>query len=509
MTTLPVMPAPVHIRATSSQFELTATTSIHSSGSAVDVARYLSQALRPATGFDFPLRTDGDAGSDRGSTDSASSTISLTIGDTALPVAGYLLTVRDDRIEIRADDAAHLFAGVQTLRQLLPSAIEATTAQPGPWHVRGVEISDYPRFAYRGAMLDVARHFFSVAEVQRYIDRMALLKLNVLHLHLTDDQGWRLHIESWPQLTALGATTAVGGGSGGFYSAADYTEIVAYAASRYITIVPEIDIPGHTNAALAAYPELNASGTAPAPYTGIEVGFSSLAIRSEVTYQFLDDVFREVSALTPGPYLHLGGDESLATSDDDYLYFIARATHIAASHGKTLIGWHEMGRSHELPHGTIGQYWSYVTPREDADARVTSFIEQGGRMIMSPADAIYLDMKYASVEPLGLEWADGPTTLHDAYHWDPAAIVPGVADEHILGIEAPLWTETIDNLRDLDYMVFPRIIAAAEIAWSPREMHDWANFTQRLADLSPRLDAAQINYNRVSEVSWPEVNNKS
>ncbi|GAA1225204.1 beta-N-acetylhexosaminidase [Rhodoglobus aureus] len=490
MTNPPVMPAPVHLSASSGHFELTAGTRIHAPGDAEAVARYLAELLQPATGFALTIDQED-----------ASGAISLTIGATDLPTPGYRLSVTEARIELRADDVPSLFAGVQTLRQLLPVAIEASTTQDVTWLVAGIEIHDYPRFSYRGAMLDVARHFFDVAAVKRYVDRMALLKLNVLHLHLTDDQGWRLHINSWPNLTALGATTAVGGGHGGFYSKADYTEIVDYAASRYITVVPEVDVPGHTNAALVAYPELNCDDVAREPYAGIEVGFSSLCIDKEVTYQFLDDVFREVSELTPGPYLHLGGDESLATSDEDYLAFIKRATEIATSHGKTLIGWHELGRSGDLPEGTIGQYWSYVTPREDADKRVNSFIQQGGRMIMSPADAIYLDMKYASDEKLGLEWADGPTTLSDAYHWDPAAIVEGITDEHILGIEAPIWTETIDNVRDLEYMAFPRIIAAAEIAWSPRSVHDWNDFTRRLADYAPRLDAAEIAYNRVPEMS--------
>ncbi|MGV8857885.1 family 20 glycosylhydrolase [Rhodoglobus sp.] len=501
MTTAPVMPAPVHFSAGTGHCALTDTTVIHATGSAQRVAEYLAELLRPATGFRLPVATAATAAT---AATPDSPTIELTVGDTAQPTPGYLLSVTETRIELRADDAAQLFAGVQSLRQLLPHAIEHHTVQDVAWLVPCVDISDYPRFSYRGAMLDVARHFFDVTAVKRYLDRMALLKLNVLHLHLTDDQGWRIHIDSWPNLTGLGATTAVGGGVGGFYTKADYTEIVEYAASRYITVVPEIDVPGHTNAALSAYPELNCDDVAPAPYSGIEVGFSSLCIEKELTYQFLDDVFREISELTPGRYLHLGGDESLATSDEDYLEFIQRATAIAASHGKTLIGWHEMGRSRDLPAGTVGQYWSYVTPRDDADKRVASFIEQGGQIIMSPADAIYLDMKYASDEKLGLEWADGPTTLHNAYNWDPAAITSGVTDEHILGIEAPLWTETIDNVRDLEYMVFPRIIAAAEIAWSPRSAHDWADFTRRLADWSPRLDAAEITYNRVNEVSWPQ-----
>lgn len=509
MTTAPVLPTPVHFSAATGHCTITASTVIHAAGNALPVAQYLTELLHPAMGFTLGVIPPGTVGFGAAGTDTGlgtgigagAGTISLTIGDTALPSPGYHLTITATSIELRADDAAQLFAGVQSLRQLLPPAIEANTVQDVAWLVPCVEISDYPRFSYRGAMLDVARHFFAVADVKRYLDRMALLKLNVLHLHLTDDQGWRIQIDSWPNLTVLGATTAVGGGSGGFYSKADYTEIVEYAASRYITIVPEIDVPGHTNAALAAYPELNCDGIAPAPYTGIEVGFSSLCIAKDVTYQFLDDVFREISELTPGPYLHLGGDESLATTDEDYLEFIRRATTIAASHGKTLIGWHEMGRSRDLPAGTIGQYWSYVSPRDNADKRVASFIEQGGRIIMSPADAIYLDMKYASDETLGLEWADGPTTLHDAYNWDPAAIVNGVTDEHILGVEAPLWTETIGNVRDLEYMAFPRIIAAAEIAWSPRAVHNWNDFSRRLADWSPRLEAADITYNLTPEAS--------
>lgn len=499
MTKLLVMPLPVHVKAGSGYFELAPDTTIHATGDAEPVGNYLADLLRQATGCS--TTASGAASATAASGSSASGAIALAISPTSLPTPGYLLTVSESGIELQADDAPSLFAGVQTLRQLLPVAIEAATPQDVDWIVPCVEIRDYPRFAYRGAMLDVARHFFDVATVKHYLDRMALLKLNMLHVHLTDDQGWRLHIDAWPNLTALGATTAVGGGSGGFYTKADYDEIVKYAGSRYITIVPEIDVPGHTNAALAAYPELNCDGVAREPYTGIEVGFSSLCINKEVTYKFLDDVFREVSELTPGPYLHLGGDESLATSDRDYLAFIKRATEIAASHGKTLIGWHEMGRSRDLPEGTVGQYWSYVTPRDGAENRVASFIEQGGRVIMSPADAIYLDMKYASDEKLGLEWADGPTTLRDAYDWDPAAIVEGVTDEHILGIEAPLWTETIDNVHDLEYMVFPRIIAAAEIAWSARSAHDWADFTRRLADYSPRLDAAEIAYKHVPEMS--------
>lgn len=402
---------------------------------------------------------------------------------------GYTLEIDAAGIRIAAADEAGAFYARQTLLQLVVDG-----------RVPFATIEDHPRFAYRGAMLDVARHFFTVAEVERYIDDIALLKINHLHLHLTDDQGWRIEIESWPELTRAGATTQVGGGGGGFYTQDEYRRIVEHAASRFVTIVPEIDMPGHTNAAIVAYPEL---GDAPAePYEGIEVGFSSLAIRSERTYGFVDDVVREVAALTPGPYLHLGGDESLATTDDDFLFFVARATAIAANHGKTLIGWHEMGRSTDLPTGTIGQYWSFTTPQPGAAEHTLSFVEQGGSVIMSPADVAYLDMKYDEHSRLGLVWAEGPTSAPDAYGWGPAAIVPGVGEEQLLGVEAPLWSETLATIDDVEEMAFPRLAAIAEIAWSPRAERDWAEFAPRLAAFGRVLDAAGISYTRVPEVDW-------
>ena len=409
----------------------------------------------------------------------------LALVDT-LPEEGYRLEIDASGIRIEAADEPGLFHGRQTLLQLTVDG-----------RVPFVTIEDYPRFAYRGAMLDVARHFFGVEDVKKYIDDIALLKLNHLHLHLTDDQGWRIQIDSWPELTRAGATTEVGGRGGGsavplYYSKDQYREIVEYAASRFITIVPEIDMPGHTNAASVAYPEL--SDTPVQPYEGIEVGFSSLAIRSERTYQFVDDVVREVAALTPGAYLHLGGDESLSTSDDDFLYFIGRATAIAATYGKTLIGWHEMGRSTELPAGTIGQYWSFTTPQPGAAEHTLSFVEQGGAVIMSPADVAYLDMKYDPLTELGLTWANGPTSIEESYGWDPAAIVPGIGDEQLLGVEAPLWSETTATIQDVEYLAFPRLASVAEIAWSPRGTRDFAEFSPRLDRFVGLLDELRIKH---------------
>jgi hexosaminidase len=400
------------------------------------------------------------------------------------PAEGYTLEATTAGISITASDEAGLFHGIQTLKQLTrDSAVPVT------------RIDDYPRFAYRGAMLDVARHFFDVGSVKKYIDDIALLKLNYLHLHLTDDQGWRIAIDGWPKLTEIGASTQVGGNGGGFYTQADYADIVAYAAERFVTIVPEIDMPGHTNAAISAYPEL---GDAPVePYEGIEVGFSSFAIHGEATYEFIDEVVRQVAALTPGPYLHLGGDESHATSDEDYLYFVERATGIAAKYGKTLIGWHEMGRSPALPSGTVGQYWSFTEPQEGAAEQTLAF----DRVIMSPADVAYLDMQYPETAQYGLVWANGPTGVREAYEWDPARIVEGVGDEQLLGVEAPLWTETLASLDELEFMAFPRIAAVAERAWSPAG-GSWAEFEGRLARFGAYLDALGVNFYRTAEVSW-------
>ena len=474
---------------------------------AAAVAETFAGQVRVATGFELPV-VEGAAGA---------SDVGLVIaeGEGGGSPEGYTLESGDDGVRIAAGAAAGLFWGTQSLRQLLPPEIEradASQAPSGGWFVPAASVADAPRFAYRGAMLDVARHFLPVEDVLAFVDAIALLKLNALHLHLTDDQGWRIEIESWPELTAIGASTSVDGDGGGFYTKKAYRRIVQYAAARFITIVPEIDLPGHTNAALSAYPELNCDGAAPAPYEGTEVGFSSLCAspeRAEATDRFLADVTREVAELTPGPWLHVGGDESLATSEADYLDLVRRITHAGAATGKTIIGWHEMGASRELPAGTVGQYWSFVEPEGDAASLTRSFVEQGGQVILSPADVAYLDMRYPDDAEgpggrvLGLDWAKGPTSLEEAYDWEPTAIVPGVGDDEILGIEAPLWAETLRTISDVEFMAFPRIAAVAEIAWSPQAeggSRAEADFAARLAAFGTHLDALGVSYYRVGDV---------
>ena len=261
---------------------------------------------------------------------------------------------------MRAQPPAGLFARCPDAAGGAARPTESPTAQPGPWTAPGGTILDYPRFAYRGAMLDVARHFFSVAQVERYIDQLALYKVDYLHLHLADDQGWRIAVNGWPQLTTIGAGTEVGGGPGGFYSQADYQAIVAYAAQRYVTVVPEIDMPGHTNAALASYPQLNCDGVAPPVYTGTDVGFSSLCVGLPITYQFLTDVINQLAALTPGQYLDIGGDEAHSTSPSDYATFVGKVQQIVAATGKTAIGWPDIAKATLLP-STVGQFWDTAT----------------------------------------------------------------------------------------------------------------------------------------------------
>lgn len=421
--------------------------------------------------------------------------IHLTLTDPDTPEApeSYELTITTTSLTLRAPTAAGLFYGVQTIRHLLPPAIEHAAARPLPLMLPVGRVSDAPRFAWRGAMLDVARHFFGVNDVKRYIDLLAMLKMNRLHLHLADDQGWRIEIKSWPNLAAHGGKTQVGGGAGGYYTQDQYAEIVAYASDRFVTIVPEIDMPGHTNAALSSYPELNCDGVAPPPYTGIEVGFSALCVEKDITYKFIDDVVREIAALTPGPYFHIGGDEVKTLTAGQYQNFIDRVQRIVQSHGKEAIGWDEIAPAPLLP-TTIVQHWRPNSPLGDA-------IAKRARLIMSPAHRVYVDMKYDTATPIGLNWA-AYIDVRDAYDWDPADLAGDVPERAILGVEAPLWSETVATIRDIEYLAFPRMAAIAEIGWSPQQRRDWDAFKDRLAAQARRWAALGINFYRSPQVDW-------
>jgi len=472
-----VVPAPASVQPSSGvTHTLASSTTIHAAPGATGVADYLATVLRRSTGYALPIATAGTTPSPSGVS------LLLSGAGTAVGAEGYELDVTAATVVLRAQTAAGLFHGVQTLRQLLPASVESSTAQPGPWTLPGGRIVDLPRFAYRGAMLDVARHFHPVATVKQYLDQIALYKINYLHLHLSDDQGWRIAIDSWPRLTTHGGSTQVGGGPGGYYTKAQFQEIVAYAASRYITIVPEIDMPGHTNAALSSYAELNCNGVAPPLYTGTAVGFSSLCTTKEITYTFVDHVLGELAALSPGPFLHIGGDEANVTPAAQYAAFVTRIQPMVTARGKAVMGWHQIGAS-AVQHSAnrVVQYWGLST----SDASVNTAVSRGARVVMSPANRAYLDMKYNSSTPIGLSWA-GLVEVQTAYGWDPGAYLSGVPASAVLGVEAPMWTETIVTPEHIEYMAFPRLPAIAELGWSPWSTHNWDSFRLRLGAQGPR-----------------------
>ncbi|WP_441349111.1 beta-N-acetylhexosaminidase [Streptomyces sp. NTH33] len=486
-----VVPAPASVTAGRTAYRITSGTHIRvdDSREARQVGAYLADLLRPSTGYRLPVTTHGQGG------------IRLRLAKGSFGAEGYRLDSGAQGVTITAREPAGLFHGVQTLRQLLPAAVEKKSVQPGPWPVAGGTVQDSPRYAYRGAMLDVSRHFFTVAQVKRYIDELALYKYNALHLHLSDDQGWRIAIDSWPRLATYGGSTQVGGGQGGYYTKADYKEIVRYAASRHLEVVPEIDMPGHTNAALASYAELNCDGVAPPLYTGINVGFSSLCVHKEITYDFVDDVIRELAALTPGRHLHIGGDEAHSTSHDDYVKFMDRVQPIVARYGKTVIGWHQLTGATPAK-GALVQYWGLDSTSAAEKAQVARAAQNGTGLIMSPADRVYLDMKYTKDTPLGLAWA-GYVEVKRSYDWDPGGHLPGVPASAVRGVEAPLWSETLSTSAHIDTMAFPRLPGVAELGWSPAATHDWDTYKVRLAAQAPRWDALGIGYHRSPQVPWP------
>jgi hexosaminidase len=404
----------------------------------------------------------------------------------------YKISVGKSILKIVSAQPSGLFRGIQTLRQLIPN--QAATIKNMPvWEIPGGTIQDAPNYAFRGAMLDVARHFFTIQEVKRYIDLLAYYKINILHLHLTDDQGWRIEIKKWPKLTEVGGEKEVGGGTGGFYTQAQYKDLVAYANKHFITIIPEVDMPGHTNAASVAYPFLNGNGKTPELYTGTEVGFSTWDANNEKVYDFVTDVVNEISAMSPGPYFHLGGDESHVTKKPDYIKFVNRVSEIVKQAGKTPIGWDEIVTA-DTDSTAIAQFWA-------SEKNAAIAVQKGMKVILSPAKKAYLDMQYKEDSPYGLHWA-GYVPVDTAYIWTPETYAKGVPSELILGIEAPLWSETISNSDEIEYLAFPRLPGYAELAWSSPEKRDWNEYKGRLALQSLFFDRNKVNYYPSEKIDW-------
>ncbi|QJR35692.1 beta-N-acetylhexosaminidase [Gemmatimonas groenlandica] len=506
-----VVPVPANVTVAAGEpFVFSANTKLVTDGPAelTRTGEYLARILRKSTALRLPV-----SGFKRGSP-SAGNVVLLRVDTSAVasvgtaPTArdeGYTLDIAADTIRLVARTPAGVFFGVATLRQLLPWGIEAeqsalrlaptVSVPPG-------RIVDSPRFAWRGSMLDVARHFFTVDEVKQHIDLMALYKFNRLHLHLADDQGWRIAIASWPKLTQVGGSSEVGGASGGFYTKADYAEIVRYAAARHIMVVPEIDMPGHSNAAIAAYPQLGCSRPTPniygegtqsaGVYTGIRVGWSALCPDKALTWRFVNDVVREIASITPGPYFHIGGDEVEVLNHTQYARFVERVQAIVHKHGKTMVGWEEVGKA-TLRQGSIAQLWR-------SDTALLA-VKQGNQLIMSPGPRTYLDMKYTPATEVGLRWA-GYIELRTAYDWDPATYSAGLSEQAILGVEAPLWSETVRNLNSAQYLLVPRLPALAEVAWSAQAARSWEGFRTRIATHAARWRLLGINFYASPQVEW-------
>lgn len=490
-----VVPAPASVTASKTPYNVTAATVLFAqSGSpaATGIANQLATELRRTTGFPLPVASSKARCGRLADTGIAF----LLGGPSSLGPEGYTLTVNASGVTVAANQAEGLFDGLQSLRQLLPAAADGTTKQSGPWTVPGGTISDHPRFTYRGAMLDVSRHFFPVSVVERYIDEISLYKINYLHLHLSDDQGWRIAINGWSDLTTIGGSTEVGGGPGGYYTQADYEAIVAYAQSHYVTIVPEVDGPGHTNAALASYAELNCNGVAPPLYTGTDVGFSSYCVSKPITYSFLDNVIQQLAALTPGPYIHVGGDEAQSTSAADYQTFEDQELPIVSKYGKAAMGWHDI-TAVDPPTSVVAEFWGTT----NSDPNTAAAAARGTKVVMAPATHAYMDMKYTPNTKLGQNWA-AYIEEKDAYNWDPGNYLQGVSGSSVLGVEAPLWSETLLNIANIEYMAFPRVPAIAELGWSPESTHNWSAFSNRLALQGPRWTAMGLNFYASPQVKW-------
>ena len=501
-----VIPAPMRLTEQRGQpFTLNAATAIVADTASPEMQRalaVLTGVLRPSTGLALPVVAHGTTPSftippaaDTFPHNAIVLRLITFIAPDPLGTEGYTLRVDRDTVLIQASSGAGLFHGVQTVRQLLPYRVEdqhPAYRREVSWTIPALTIEDMPAYRWRGAMLDVARHFFDVNEVKQVIDILALYKLNTLHLHLADDQGWRIEIKSRPELVAMGAGSEVAGGPGGFFTQADYAELVRYADQRYIRIVPEIDMPAHINAALISHPELSCGRRKPAVYTGIDVGFSAICPDSAGTWTLLDDIIREITSITPGGYFHMGGDEVQALTVPQYISFVDRVQGIVRKYDARMVGWEEIGKA-GLDSTSIIQQWERDT--------LNAGIDKPNGVIISAGPRMYLDMKYTPDTELGLKWA-GMIDVRRAYDWDPATLLRNVSPTRIIGVEAPLWSETVRNITAVEYLMVPRLPAVAEVAWSPLSARQWDSFRKRLAAQAPRWNLLGINYHRDPSIPW-------
>jgi hexosaminidase len=510
-----IIPEPVKLTRNEGKFVLPSKISI-----SADQNPGLKQAIA-----DLTVRLTIPTGYHVDVSNSHSATISLRLNKDAVPELGnegYELIVTTKNVTITANKPAGIFYGVQSFLQLLPPAIASDSLIKNvTWNAPCVSVTDYPRFGWRGLMLDVSRHFFTKEEVKKYITEMSAYKYNVLHLHLSDDQGWRIEIKSLPQLTQIGAWRVKRNGlwsefppalafekatDGGFYTQDDMRELINFAKDRNITILPEIDVPAHSLGLIASFPNLSCTQL---PYP-VNAGFRSpsrvdnvLCIGNDSSFMMLDKIFTELAALFPNEYIHVGGDEAykgfwtdcpkcqkrmtdekLKNEDELQSYFIKRVETILKSKGKRLIGWDEIMQGGLAPEATV-MSWRGMQGGINA-------AKMNHHVVMAPWDYCYLDLYQgeSSVEPPTY----GICRLTDSYNYDP---VPDSVDEKmILGGQGNLWTERVSNFRHLEYMVWPRGLALSEVYWSPKVSRNWNRFIEKMEGQFPRLDAAGIKYAR-------------
>ncbi|MDE2380729.1 MAG: family 20 glycosylhydrolase [Xanthomonadaceae bacterium] len=501
-----LIPQPAQIVQLQGSFVVTAQTAVRTGDS--EVERAVGAQFQAMLGDGWPLPLDlSQDGSGQGKI-----AFALDHSHTWGSPDAYMLDVDAAGVRVRAGSGKGLYYGAVTLAQLLSSGDPAATSVRLP----ALHIDDAPRFAWRGVMLDSARHFQSVDDIKQLLDAMAQLKLDTFHWHLTDDQGWRLPVPGWPKLTSVGSCRMPAGDGGvdavtgapvpycGFYTEAQIRDVVAYAASRHIDVVPEVDIPGHATAAISAYPQLGVSG-APIAVSN-EWGVNKNLFNADAsTMQFLDDVLTQVATLFPGKFVHIGGDEAvkdqwkasprmqarirqLGVKNEAGLqaWMVARLEKTLAARGKRMIGWDEILEG-KLPASATVMSWRGTKGAIDA-------AEQGHDVVMTPADTLYLDylQTTSSDEPPGRP-ATIPLAQVYAFEPVPKALNAKQAT-HILGVQANVWTEHMRSMARVQHALFPRIAALAEVAWSPAQARDYANFLQRLPAMLPRWQHAGIAY---------------
>ncbi len=521
-----IIPRPASVTVGRGTFQLTPRTALWADREDSAVARRFAQDIAPATGFDLRVRVGAPTSDNR-------IVFVRAARDTSLGPEGYRLSVTPGVITITSAAPAGAFYATQSLRQLLPSEIFRDAPIAGmKWPIPAVTIVDRPRFAWRGMHLDVTRHFMPKEFVKKYIDLLALHKMNSFHWHLTDDQGWRIEIEKYPRLTSVGAwrsQTLVGKAQrdstldvydhkphGGFYTQDDVREIVEYARERFVRIVPEIEMPGHSQAAIAAYPSLGNFGDTVPVWTRWGVT-PHILNPSDTTIAFMQDVLTEVMALFPGEFIHIGGDEAikpewkaspraqakikaLGISPDDpanprdfraenelQSWFTTQMDHFLTAHGRRLVGWDEILEGGLAPNAVVMSWRG--TAGGLAAARA------GHDVIMTPGDYTYFDhyqSRSTATEPLAI---GGFLPLDSVYAYEPvpAELEPQFAP-HILGAQGQIWTEYIEGPKNVEYMAFPREAALAEVLWSPKARRDFTDFSARLPAEFARLQALDVNY---------------